>query len=487
MTGSRPPGRRALLAGTVVLGSAAVLFALHAAATRRLLTTPTLRRLLNTRPETSRIDWDEAISVVPGRVRVRGFRLYGNDGNVEWTLRLEEARLTYSLFELAARRFHVTELAGRGLTFRVHPATREARRVAARAPAPSGKTPWTVRVDGIAVDPVDEIAIAPYRFSGRARLAGRFRLTPGRAAEVGSARIDLDAGKISLGRNPMLSLETGGRIAARIDPWDPRLLPGGEVWRRASGDVRLAGRVPGFEFFDHYTEGGALRLSGGAGRARIEGDVRDGVVSARLRVSAKKLRATIGEAKLSGDADVTVRLARWRVESGTAALDGSQLALSNVASEPDQSQAWWGNFRFPRGRLRPAFEASVEGESRDARPLISIVGSGLPKWARRALSLEELRVSAGVEASPRHLAVRELDARSRSLHLEGDYRRIGDREDGVFLIDAGKVNVGLTLHGGKTHVRPIATRHWLERARTALSADASGSDAQARSTMTAVP
>jgi len=169
-------------------------------------------------------------------------------------------------------------------------------------------------------------------------------------------------------------------------------------------------------------------------------------------------------------------------------LDDSRLVLSNVASAPDDSQAWWGKFVLPRGRLRPGFVADIDGTCRDGRPLIAVVGGGLPKWARKALSFEDLRLTAEMRASPDRLAVRGLDARSRSLHLEGDYRRAGKREDGVFLIDAGKVNVGLTLRSGKTHLRPIATRKWLERERAALSADTSAAGSSyARSTTTAVP
>ena len=475
-------GRLALL----LLAASAALFALHAAITRRLLATPALRALLNTTSETSAIDWDEARSLVPGRVRVRGFRLYGNDGNVEWTIRLDEARLTYSLAELLARRFHVTSLSGRGLSFRAHPASLAAR-LAYRAPASNGKVPWTVRVDGISVNPVSEIAVEPYRFAGRARLTGRFRLTPGRAAEVGPAVIAIDTGDLRLGGAPMLTLDAGGRLAGRIAAWDPRQLPGGAVWRRVSGDVRLVGRIPRFDPLDRYFSGSALRLSGGSGRARLDGEIAAGVASAAVRLSAASVRASLDDVRLSGNAEGAIHLSRWRIEDGVADLDGTNLSLSDVVSVPDDSSAWWGRFRFVRGRLDRGVTARLEAECRDARPLLSIVGSGLPNWARKALSLEGLRLTAAVAVAPRRLSVRELDAKGRAVHLEGDYRKAAGRETGVFLVDAGKVNVGVTLRDGKTRVRPIATHGWLERERAALAAEPAATSYAARSTTTAVP
>jgi hypothetical protein len=452
-----------------------------------MLAAGTLKRLLNTTPEASALDWDEATSIFPGRVRVRGFRIYGNDGNVMWTLRLEEARLTYSVLELAARRFHVTALSGSGLSFRAEPAT--------VVPHPGSReasgSPWTVRVDGISVARVSEIRIEPYRFTGTARLTGRFRLTPHRAAEVGPAEIAIGGGTLRLGPDPVLELEPGGQIAARIAAWDPRDLPGSAIWRRVSGEVRLAGSVEGLDFLNHYIGiPPSVRFAGGKGRSLIEAEIGNGVARGGARLSAANVRAAGADFRLAGDARAAVRFVRWPLEGGAVDLSGSEVDLTEVSGGQETAPEWWGRFAFPRAAWGRAFEAHVQAKCRDARPLLAVARVAPPKVARRAFSLEDLSLTADLAVGPDGLAVRNLDAKGEVLQVEGAYRKNRARADGVFWIDAGKINVGLSVEEGRARWRPIPTRKWFERRRGEIGREGLGAAARgyaARSTTTAVP
>ncbi|HTO75758.1 MAG TPA: hypothetical protein VMQ61_06745 [Thermoanaerobaculia bacterium] len=482
---SRRRGKRALLAAILVALPAA--FLLHAAAARRLLAAGTLKRLLNTQPEMSAMDWDEATSLIPGRVRVRGFRLYGNDGSVAWSLRLEEARLTYSVLELAARRFHVTALSGSGLSFRAEPTT--------IIPRPEQRgasgSPWTVRVDAISVGRVFEIRIGSYRFEGTARLAGRFRLTPHRAAEVGPAEITIASGTLRLGPDPMLELEPGGRIAARIAAWDPRELPGSAVWRRVSGRVRLRGTVAGLDFLDHYLGNSpSVRFAGGKGRARVDAEMGNGVAKGGARLSAANVRAMGAGFRLAGDVRAGIRLVHGPLEGGAVDLSGSEVDLTEVSQGEGTAPEWWGRFVFPRAAWGRAFEAQVQARCRDARPLLAVARVAPPKLARRAFSLDDLSLTADLGIGPNGLDVRNLDAKSEALQVEGAYRKNRARADGVFWIDAGKINVGLSVEDGRARWRPIPTRSWFDRRRGEIGREGSGAAARdyaARSTTTAVP
>src|SRR5262245_12128401 len=264
-------GRRGILRW--IVGIAAVLaglFVFHAAAARWLLSTPTLRKWIKTRPETTWVDWDEAASVWTGLVRVRGVRIRGRDNNVQWIFRIEQGRLRYSILELAARRFHVLRLDVDGLSFRLRknlrPDDPRPTPVALQPPilgfsdpprpAParerrSLKNPWTVRIDGISIDRLSEIWVDMYRFQGNARLAGRFRLRPGLEAEVGPATIDFDSGQVRLGREPVLDVAPS-RLTCRIEPWDPRVVKGDAVWQSLSGEVRMDGRVERLDFANYF-------------------------------------------------------------------------------------------------------------------------------------------------------------------------------------------------------------------------------------------
>ena len=89
----------------------------YAATTRWLLTGPKLRQIINEHPESFTIDWDEARSPWPGRVRIRNLRLVGSDPNVQWTVHLENAEVDYSVLALIRRTFLCERLVGSGLTF----------------------------------------------------------------------------------------------------------------------------------------------------------------------------------------------------------------------------------------------------------------------------------------------------------------------------------------------------------------------------------
>ena len=76
----RPPGVRrvgALALLVAVLLAAAALLG-YAAVARWLLSGPRLRAWINTSPETTRLDWDEAVSRWPGVVRLRNLTIRGH-------------------------------------------------------------------------------------------------------------------------------------------------------------------------------------------------------------------------------------------------------------------------------------------------------------------------------------------------------------------------------------------------------------------------
>ena len=84
---------------------------------RWLLSGPRLRAWINEDPESFTLDYDEATSLWPGRVTIKNLRLRGSDQNVQWIIRLAEARVDYSVLALATRTFRAQRLGGTGLSF----------------------------------------------------------------------------------------------------------------------------------------------------------------------------------------------------------------------------------------------------------------------------------------------------------------------------------------------------------------------------------
>jgi hypothetical protein len=504
----RAPARRRRLRW--VGGIAAVLaglFVLHTAAARWLLSTPTLRRWINTQPEATWIEWDEATSIWPGLVDVRGVRIRGRDQNVQWIFRIEQGRLRYSIAELAARRFHVLRLDVEGLSFRLRknrrPDDPEPTPVSLQPPilgfadppraAPAGEpgrigNPWTIRIEDIAIRRLSEIWVDMYRFQGDASLTGRFRLRPGLAAEVGPATIDFASGDVRLGREPVLRLDPS-RISARFEPWDPRVLQGDAVWRRVTGEIRMSGFVPGLAFANYFLRRArSPRLDGGSGRTRIRARIEDGVARGDVALGAGSLGVQTAVSSLSTSVRAVLEVRRWDLERGPLDLSGSRIELTGLSSEPDGSRGWWGRIAIPRGTLGDLLDARISIAAMDARPILSALGATVPKLARAVLKLEGLDASGRIRAGRGHLELRELDAKGGRLHMEGDFRQIGHRQDGVFFLDAGKFNFGVAVRDGRSHLRVIATRDWFERERRAIAGRAPSPEPQtARSTTTAVP
>jgi hypothetical protein len=501
--GAKRRGWKAL--AWVAIAAAGLLF-LHAAAARWLLSGPTLRRWINTSPETTWIDWDEATSIWPGRARVRGLRIRGRDQNVQWIFHLEEGQFRYSVAELVARRFHVLALDARSLSFRL----RKNRRPDDPSPtpvrlqppilgfsdppqAPSPRSggpgnPWTVRVDGISIEKLSEIWVDMYRFEGESKLTGRFRIRPGLAAEIGPATIEFASGDVHLGRDPVLRLDPG-RLSARFDPWDPRVLQGDAVWRRVTGEVRMSGRVERVAFANYFLRRARVpRLSGGSGQARIRVGIEGGVARGEVAFDARRLGLQTAVSSLSGDTRVALKIRRWDLERGPLDLSGSRIELADLSSEPDGSHDWSGRIDVPRGTLGDLLDARLALSSRDARPILSALGASVPKLARAVLKLEGLEASGRIRAGRGHLELRELDVKGGHLHMEGDFRQLGHRQDGVFFLDAGKFNFGVSVRDGRSRLRLIATRKWFERERQAIADTAPSDRGQAaRSTTTAVP
>ncbi|HEY4230244.1 MAG TPA: hypothetical protein VGO79_08725 [Thermoanaerobaculia bacterium] len=475
----------------VVLGAAG--FAGYASAARWLLSGPRLRSWINTSPETTLLEWDEAVSRWPGVVRLRNLRIRGSDANVEWEIRLAEARADFSVAALLSRTFRVERVAGTGLSFRLRQkvdrkdptrpptsvlppiegfADPPLRRSESPAPASSGGRPWTVDIGSIAIDRFDEIWIDAYRFEGSARLGGRFLLRPGQRARVGPAAIDFGNGTLKVGDRPFVS-SLEGRIRTTIATWDPRRVQGSAVWHHVDAEIDLHGPTPGLEFVNYYLRRDREpRFAGGRGDLAITGAIKDGIASGRVRLSASgaQARRPRVEVELSGDLRAELRVPRWDLETSAIDLTGSSLRVSGVAAAgATDTRGWWGKFTLAPARLRDGLVARVALECRDARPLLAALGVGLPGWTRGLLTLEGLTADADVALAAGHTRIHALEAWGGKFHILGEYARRSQDERGVFLLETNLLRVGVHAQDGHASVHLLAVRSWFEQESAAIA------------------
>ena len=479
--------RIAVRSALAVGGLAFLLLALYPAVARRLLSGPALRSWINTEPELAMLDYDEAVSVWPGRIRVKNLRIRGSDPNVQWIIRLADARVDYSVAELLARRFHAVRVRGTGLSFRLRNkldaedphkppisllpsipgfADPPLRSGGPTRRFPEGDHPWAVRVDNLSIADLNEIWIDVYRYRGPAHLKGGFFLRSGLLARVGPASIEVGGGDLRIGEDPV-ALGLKGEIEARIGAYDPRRYRGDRVWEKTSGKVQLEGRSESIRYLNYFLRTSREpRLDGGLGSIRVDCVVEQGIGRGEVRLAARGASARLSDGEVRGSAEVRLRIPRWPLETRALDIAGSVVELRDVwATKAGKSRDWWGRFEVVSGRVKGGLEARVRARCRDARPLYTIFGPNLPAWTRGLVELEDFSASASVALRPSLTRVRGLDASGGKFHILGEYAEARTQRRGAFLVETGALSVGIAVRDQRTNLRLLGARGWYEKAR----------------------
>ncbi len=469
-----------LLAPVLALG-------VYAAAAHWMLSGPRLRALINADPESFTLDYDAAASLWPGHLTIKNLRIRGSDKNVQWIIRLADARVEYSVLALVSRTFRAERLRGTGLSFslrnKLEPAEAKTAditvlpaipgfadpplRTAEEQLAAQAQDPWRIDVRTLFIDHFDEIWVDAYHYKGAARLEGGFFLRPGLLARIGPARVNVESGAVQIGKAPV-SAFISGTIAAVFEPWKPFEVRGSEVWQKTSGEVKLDAWFDRLQFLEHLASSAGTRLEEGQGKATIQGSIEHGIAKGGVRVAVHDGSVRLTKLTLQGDADVHINIPGWNLTTGPLEISGSRIALSEVRSSgSDNSRRWWGRFLIPSGQIGSVTTARVEAETRDARPLLALLAADLPAWTRNLVNLDGLSASATVSLGPSLARVRGLDATGGSFHIQGRYLREKANRDGAFLIESGVLSVGLDLQPAATTLHLLGAKKWFDDQREA--------------------
>ncbi len=481
----RRPRRLLLL---LVLGPLLPLL-VYVAAARWLLSGPGLRSLINTDPETLTLDYDDATSLWPGRVTIRNLRIRGSDHNVQWIVRLADARVDYSVLALVGRTFRAERVCGTGLSFSVRnkleageaknadlsvlppipgfadPPLRSPKTQGAKAPG----NPWRIDVRNIRVEHFDDVWFDAYHYQGTARLDGAFFLRPGLMVWIGPARVAIETGEVRIGRAPV-GVSVSGSIDGTFEPFEPPKVHGSEVWQKTFGAVNLDARFDRLESLEHLVPRARTRLEGGAGKATFRAAIEHGIAKGELGLEVHDGSVRLDKLGLRGDADLRLLIPAWNLATGPLEISGSRAAFSNVrASGSDDSRRWWGRFDIRSGKIGSTTTARIDAQTRDARPLLALLAADLPAWTRDLLNLDTFSATGTVSLGPSLTRLRGLDARGGSFHIQGHYLRDETTRDGAFLIESGSLSVGLELEPAATKIRLLGAKQWYEEERDARS------------------
>jgi len=456
-----------------------------------LLRSDFIRKQMNKDADRGWLQYESATSRWPGTLRVKNLLYRDRDPGAEWAFQLEDAELTYSLADLARRRFHVTRLSGRGLIFRVRQRLTPAEATPTRlsrlpkipgfpdpplvGPAPpespaTGKE-WTIVVDSLAIEEVREVWIDGYRCTGRSRVTGGFSLTPKRRAQVFPSKLAIRDGTIHSGKDEIAS-DVRATLEARFDPWDPRGFPGSKVLRFVFGKAEVAARMDDAEVLNHLIgEPPGTRFERGRGRMTVRASVEKGIAKGTIEYGSSDLALRFLDVAMRGRFDGRLDLSGVRMETwGGGRLDGGRLNLTNatVVDSDGKAHPWWGRVDFDRGEFRPKgaflFTTSATARARDAQPLLQILEVDLPEWTKKLLRLDDpLAARSSVRVGESRVEIQRLAARTGKLEIFGEYFARGPSRRGTFLIDAGLLSVGVGLSNDDKQVRIFGPRKWFEK------------------------
>jgi hypothetical protein len=497
--------RRILVRAAIAAGVLLVLLAAGGSlAIHRILATGKLKQWANGNPEKLRLEYSSATGWFPWDIRVRDLELRSRDPNVEWYLRIDEARVGFAPLALAARRLRFTHVHATGLAFRIRvrvpleeaaepgmrahfdalppipgfPARPLRDREPGKPPDPEKGQPLHVSLTGLEVQGIHELWIDIWRLTGAkgsssGRLQGSFDLLPRRSAAVGPTHLELSGATLSVGSHRFVQDATFSTDAS-IRTFDSRAVKGNDVWPYISGTSKLKGSLAGLEFLNYFLRTSTEpRLSGGSGAFSMDLDVENGKGKGAVTSSSSKASAKYSDAKITTDVAVRARIPTWDFQHDRIDLSGTRIMLEHaMAGEPGpDSRDWWGRFDLRSADVQSGradvFRANVAAHCRDARPLFTLFDVGLPGWARGVLKLEGLDAKAVIGLGSDRVDLEGLDASGGAFRIRGDHHVRKTTKQGVFLLESNALNLGLEIDTSASRLKLVKAKEWFEERRAA--------------------
>ncbi|MET0795266.1 MAG: hypothetical protein ABW061_27350 [Polyangiaceae bacterium] len=263
-------------------------------------------------------------SVIPGRVHVRSARVTFQDQNVQFSIDMHSGFLVLALRELTQRSFHVLQLRGEGIAFRmrsrIDPWDKSEPWVGALPPIPEFSSPavyeayviappipdaqyklWKVHFDDVDVG-VLELWAQQFRYQGKGRARGKFQLKPAREVWVGPATLDLEPGLLSAG-SYRVAPGIHGHIDCVVHPFDVRPVHGVEPLRYVSARVRLDSPALDPQVYALFGADPATHVSSASGSLHLDVETRRGLVmpNSRFDVVQRGFELRAGQGDLNAE------------------------------------------------------------------------------------------------------------------------------------------------------------------------------------------
>jgi hypothetical protein len=376
------------------------------------------------------VEYAFAWSVWPGRVHLLGLRLSGQERGVRWEASSTRARAELELGALAERRLHLRSLTVNGLRFRVTPLEPRPPQAVSDAPLEGdSQDAWSIVVQRLRVESLDEVSLGGYRLTGAMRLEGALEVQSGRRLELRPSTFAVDEGQLRHGEARVAKGLVGqGHFA--LGPLDAGAVAGLEALASLSGQLTLRGRV---EDPSLLAELPALPLAiafeGGQGPASLDLAFEAGalVPGSKVEWQAGPLKVSGGGYQTSGPLGLVAEVVERPEEGGSnlrVRLGGGPVVLKRADRPPllqaraYQAELWLPNLDFGRIAALPEALGRAFDEWPVALSLQQVIAQGeeatLQWWVQAARTQCTLRLGA---LRDRQVHFRELNAAEVRAHL----------------------------------------------------------------------
>lgn len=190
-----------------------------------------------------------------------------------------------------------------------------------------------------------------------------------------------------------------------------------------------------------------------------------------LVIRTGRFSATLGRRTFRGEGTLDLDLTRLRIGAQSVDFAGSTLEVRNVVvvGADRRRRAWKGKMLLESAvvALRPELrvDALISGRFSDARPFLSVfgTGAGLPDWAVPFLEARGLRVRGHLSLADERLSLRDLAADGKDLRIRG---RLGLNQEivrALFLITVHQFSAAVRVRGPRVHTELWHPEEWFRR------------------------
>ncbi len=284
----------AIFVGTLIMAQL-----LYLGAANLFLRSSLFSQVVNSNPQSLKIQFSSAYSLLPGLAFVEDFTIEGQSGKIKWRADIKKLRVVVNIFALLGRSFQALSVRAEGGSFALDfdQADFPQNNQDSEAKTSSQqRRPFTVEISAADIKNIHDIRIGDYRFQGQSHIKGNLFLIPGQQFRLPDSEIEFLSGEAFLAKENLL-VKMQGRVQTHIDDWFPQLDTLGDLVDRLNGQIDLQAQVTDAEFLNYYFQGlKGLNIGEVSGDFKTRTLVRKGVVQpgSHGQIEAQKMGAGLG-------------------------------------------------------------------------------------------------------------------------------------------------------------------------------------------------